>query len=79
MKGPQVGQSDGRKPVGIELTALRHLDNLLGQNFLHDRRLAVGVQGQTGNVIGLTQSLGRFGVKSAIPKNWYDRGHRIYP
>jgi hypothetical protein len=69
----QVGQSDGRKPLRIALTALRDLDNLLGEDFLHDRRLAFGVQGQTGNVIGLAQSLGRLGVESAIPENWYDR------
>ena len=69
MKRAQVGQSDGRQPVRIALTALRDLDNLLGQDFLYDRRLALGVKGPTGNVIGLAQGPGRLGVEFAIPEN----------
>ena len=70
--GPRLARAMAN-PVRIALTALRDLDNLLGEDFLHDRRLAFGVQGQTGNVIGLAQNLGRLGVESAIPENWYDR------
>jgi hypothetical protein len=43
VKRAQVGQSDRRQPVRIALTALRDLDNLLGQDFLYDRRLTFGV------------------------------------
>jgi hypothetical protein len=67
----QLGQGDGRKPAGIALTALRDLDNRFGQGFLYDRRLAIGVQGQTGKVVGLAQSLGRLGVEPATPENGY--------
>jgi hypothetical protein len=67
VKRAQAGQSDGRQPVRIALTALRDLDNLFGQDFLYDRRLAFG-KGPTGNVIGLAQSPGRLGVESAILK-----------
>jgi hypothetical protein len=66
VKRAQVGQSDGRQPVRIALTALRDLDYLLGQDFLYDRRLAFGVKGPTGNVIGLAQSPSRLGVALKI-------------
>src|ERR1700730_13585308 len=79
VKRTQVGQSDGRQPVRIALTALRDLDNLLGQDFLYDRRLAFRVKGPTGDDIGLAQSPGRLGVESAIPENGYDQGHRATP
>ena len=71
----QDSQSNRRKPVGIALTALRGFDYLLGQEFLEDWRPAFGVKGPAGNVVGLAQILGRFGVESAIPKNRYDGRH----
>ena len=67
--------SDRRQPVRIALTALRDLDNLLGQDFLYDRRLTFGVKGPIGNVIGLAQSLGRLGVESAIA--WVQAGQPV--
>src|SRR5580693_6360956 len=76
VKRTQVGQSDGCQPVRVALTALCDLDNFLGQAFLHDWRLAFGVKGPTGNVIGGAQSPRRLRVESAIPENRYDRGHR---
>jgi hypothetical protein len=36
---------------------------------LHDGRPAFGVKGPAGNVIGLAQILGRFGVEAAIFEN----------
>ena len=65
-------QGDRCKPLGITLTALCGLNNILGKGFLQDGRSAFGVKGMAGNVIGLAQILGGLGVESVTPKNRYD-------
>ena len=42
VKRAQDSKSNRRKPVGIALTALRGSDNFFGQDFLVDRRRALG-------------------------------------
>ena len=72
MKRAKGTQSERCEPVGITLTALCGLKNILGKGFLKDGRSAFGVKGMAGNVIGLAQILGGLGVESVTPKNRYD-------
>src|SRR5580704_14256114 len=72
VKRAQGAQSDRCKPIGIALTALRGRNNLFCKGFLQDGRSAFGVKREAGNVIGLAQIAGGFGVESAAPENRYD-------